>query len=1388
MKHSVITKTVLAVMLAFGQCGFVHAEETEETTPEITEKETSLLEENLSSEEEITQEEDETEEGDEVLTEEEELPAEEEIPEEEVTEDVPEEEPAEEVTEEVSEEEETDLPEETEITESEEAEETGEPVLEETEENEPEEETPVEEGEEGTWSTGELYEDGEVIGKDHDASYWNIYIGTKSYTYHQTEARRMLKMVNNFRTSGKAWIWNPDGTKKTGIKVDALQYDTALEDIAMQRAAEISIYFAHTRPDASSCFTAYYEYNGRSYAANGENILYGTSPYGANAESSFDMWKEENEGYSGQGHRRNMLGESFTAIGIGYAVVNGINFWVMELGRKTVVPDKSPLDGSMKRQMPVCTDLISSVSDFKAKPSSLKLAVGEEADLPDVSAKVTVSAHSGSFTMSTAYPYYGTVEIPEEYKNIITLTEDKKVKGVALGEAAVSLFFGTGKAQKKVSVPVSVVIHPESITLDETSIIVDRDTSFRLHASVLPEDASDKSVAWTSSDKSVAVVSSDGTVTGKGAGTAVITATTNDMGLTASCTVKVEVHVTDVQLGYESLTLREEMTETLQYKILPSDAEDQTVTWTSSDPSVVSVDDNGVITALKEGNAVITVTTHDRGKTDSVEVTVKALSRVQAPYLAYYDETGKQVTVSDLETAEVKKGTLVKLVSDTEEAEIVYLVNGNGEQTYSSPFPAKEDMEILAFAKHSGMRQSEEAVITVKIKDESVLADPGDLCEEDIQEVNEKYGGIVPDGIWAAGIPETVTYTGSKVTFPDMRVYDHKTLLNSSSYSVVYKNNTNASKETADTRIGWTPPAKTKAAYVQITGKGNYTGKTYIPFVIERKSLNDETVSVSDMWIKTNGKAQKPVPAVTDGKKALKANKDFSVVYIDSNGIEQTSVTEGGTYTIRLEGLNNYTDTKTVTLTVEDAPEVVLMSKLSVSVSAWKAENGLPVTAETPLVISVKNGKKAMSPDTYRVVEVRNGEACGTASLVLEGTGVPDETSGKVISGRKTISFKITGTSLKNAKAVIPAETYTGEAVEPSEFTVTLNDVELTEGTDYEISGYSANTNASAKASVKIKGKGLYTGTKSFTFRINKVDIHSVTVNASESAQYEPAGAAPAISLVYLGKILKAGKDYTVKYTGNKKAGSTASAVITGKGSFTGTLDPITFTVEKKPLSSVKMTASDIPYSSAKKGTYYQRAVSLKDGTKTLTVKDYDKKSVSWTYVYDTRVKQYAKNNNGKTVLRMAGDPVGANDVPAEGTYLRVSVSALETGNYTGTISQTYKVIAPAYSLAKATVRFNVKDSEGNVSVKKTLTKQYTGSPVTVSEDELYITIRKNRSEYVLQPEEYEIISYASNIKKGTAKMTIRGTGDFGGTKTVSFKIAAQKMTLRDILFSVFGG
>ena len=156
--------------------------------------------------------------------------------------------------------------------------------------------------------------------------------------YYQTDARKMLSKINSFRTGKEAWYYQKEGsTKKVKLKnLKKLKYDYTLEKVAMQRAAEISLLFEHTRPNGTSCFTAFPD----GYQYLGENIAMGTNYY-MTVNTTLELWKETNESYNGQGHRRNMLQKNFTCIGIACFEVDGMKYWVQEFGAPHIGTSKT---------------------------------------------------------------------------------------------------------------------------------------------------------------------------------------------------------------------------------------------------------------------------------------------------------------------------------------------------------------------------------------------------------------------------------------------------------------------------------------------------------------------------------------------------------------------------------------------------------------------------------------------------------------------------------------------------------------------------------------------------------------------------------------------------------------------------------------------------------------------------------------------------------------------------------------------------------------------------------------------------------------------------------------------------------------------------------------
>lgn len=193
--------------------------------------------------------------------------------------------------------------------------------------------------------------------------------------YEQTEARKMLSLVNSFRQGSEAWYWNEDNRTQTVCSdLSGLVYDYQLERIAMQRAAEIALSFDHTRPDGSKFYSAYP--SGYMYCA--ENIAMGYS----SAEATFKQWKEDAERYEGQGHRRNMLSKSAGAIGIGHVVYNGRHYWVQEFGNRAMdIAGDSAVDQEKNVEVTIANWLVSSLTPVKNVKFSL--ANGSTMTLPD---------------------------------------------------------------------------------------------------------------------------------------------------------------------------------------------------------------------------------------------------------------------------------------------------------------------------------------------------------------------------------------------------------------------------------------------------------------------------------------------------------------------------------------------------------------------------------------------------------------------------------------------------------------------------------------------------------------------------------------------------------------------------------------------------------------------------------------------------------------------------------------------------------------------------------------------------------------------------------------------------------------------------------------------
>lgn len=483
----------------------------------------------------------------------------------------------------------------------------------------------------------------------------------------------------------------------------------------------------------------------------------------------------------------------------------------------------------------------------------------------------------------------------------------------------------------------------------------------------------------------------------------------------------------------------------------------------------------------------------------------------------------------------------------------------------------------------------------------------------------------------------------------------------------------------------------------------------------------------------------------------------------------------------------------------EPNPGITVDDKAGIEIVGLLAEYEYTGAAITPDFDVVDNGIKengiprVLVLGTDYTVKYKNNKKDGeTATVTVVGKG---NYSGKEVEGSFLIKSmpKIIDENLlidvKGAKiAKISPIPYDGLAQYPDIELTPKGGSAVTYKYDAEKKQY-LKADGTADINVTISGnrnKGtatiLVTGKKDAkngkttsvkaTFKITPVDLSLATVTfAGEkdgepfTAPYAVKGAAPKVIVTYTfaGKngaadrtvSLVNGRDYTVKYSGNKKADATGKVVISGKGNYTKKAPEKTFTVGKLSMENTKLVAAEA-YDGAKAAKL--KAVVVDANGDALKASQYTVKAYT-----DKECKtEYAGDDKGKCKL---------------GDEIYVQVTAKDTKNLVenSTTLEPLEVKVGA-NIAKAKIKLEVKS------------KAYTGTYVQLAEDDLTVTMKvkgvKDPLTLKLKPAkpvegekyDFEIISYSNNINKGTASAVIRGIGDYSGTKTIKFKIASKEM------------
>ncbi len=591
-------------------------------------------------------------------------------------------------------------------------------------------------------------------------------------------------------------------------------------------------------------------------------------------------------------------------------------------------------------------------------------------------------------------------------------------------------------------------------------------------------------------------------------------------------------------------------------------------------------------------------------------------------------------------------------------------------------------------------------------------------------------------GLWMEEIAP-LAYTGTKVQPEKVQVfYGGQELTQGTDYTISYKNNVNAND--------LSPEMLSKAPTVVIKGKGNYTGSVTKNFVIERKSLEDEDIIIDDLALayKAN-KKQLPVPKVLWNKKSLANKKDFKITYLGADNPQ--SFVEPGEYKIRIEGINNYTGSREITLKIASTEEI-LLSKVKVVKIPNQIYDGNPVDVEGLLQLTYNKIPLVLNQD-YELIY----EPCiqaGSHTVVIVGKGV--------YKGTLRTTFNITGIPMNKVKVSIPASViYNGENLTPDDerlqdkivLTYSYKEgketkVKILTPEDYEISCSKRKDKGTVQ--VTITGKNSYSGSIKKNVKIVAYEMKNsgITVDPVENIRYEKNGSMPKVIVKFKGEPLKENKDYKLSYKNNQNVNSftdnkkDALVVITGMGNFSGKRE-VPFEIEPKDIATVNRWAADLEEAGA--GKY-----------------------ISVPKLTDNNDKALSKGKDYEAVIRYYdefGHELGKKDVLKAGRIVTAKVTG--KGNYQGVASIPYRILEKKMSIAKA-----------SVTLPKGKKWYYTGEAITLDKKDITVKIGKE----TLGMDDFHIISYRNNTNKGTAKVTIEGLGRYGGRKEISFRIQSQTM------------
>lgn len=634
----------------------------------------------------------------------------------------------------------------------------------------------------------------------------------------------------------------------------------------------------------------------------------------------------------------------------------------------------------------------------------------------------------------------------------------------------------------------------------------------------------------------------------------------------------------------------------------------------------------------------------------------------------------------------------------------------------------------------------------------------------------QSTGVVLSNDIWVTKIEDDdLVYTGKAIKPAVCVYYKHKQLKENTDYKLEYKNATNASDNGG-------------SAYVTVTMTGQYKGKKSVYYQIKPRPIFENgkladgfTFSVDEMALSYNKKVQKYVPTIRykvgSSYKTLVNKKDFTISY-SNNAPVGSQEGEPLTVTYQVSGTGNFCTVSETDTTAVPTYSYYIVGKNQSWINLSKAK----VYLENPTIAF--EGRVVTGADLGITIklpgEKEKIDPTTSSDFIVETAPLED-----ISAGSQWVTIRPSESGKSKYKGAVQKK--------------------------YTLKGYSLKNSVTFQESM---WKSEITYRKADAVNGIKQDTTGVLKNGSQT--------------------LVEGKDYTVTYSNNKKAG-TAKATFKGMGLYAGTMTKsfkivpdceLTVTAPqnvaytkggavpafvvrdtngtelvKNTDYTVKVTNNKEVGATAEctirgKGNYSKSnvwegrfQVTAADISKCRVVvadkkyKDSENAYKSTPTVYDTNGKKLeAGKDYDKAFVYKSNDTV-ITGIPTTGQEITVEITG--KGNYQGTVTGSYHIYDATKSISKLKITIDPQIYTGN-AVKPSIA----GGDIHVY---LSASDQKNKINEQSADKFVKVVSYSNNIKSGKAKITLAGVGEYGGTKTYRFTIKRAELvdnSVKSISFS----